>query len=212
MNRKILLLFQILLFSIILGCTKEGHDGKTSLIDMIPEPIGENCIAGGIKIISGIDLDNNNILDENEIQDSAFICHGNDGSLYYDKLVRLVISYHGITTTSANWDLISSTTHRLSDFNRDDYGLVDSIIFGPPIYTENSNNTCIVELYNLTDGVPIQNSMIETNNTEAQYHYSTNIYEYLPSKRIDLGIRIRSEIEGQRVFVGEISYLYIYRN
>ncbi len=64
----------------ILGCTKEGPIGKKSLIDMTAESKGQNCNSGGFKIMSGIDLNNNDILDENEIQIVKYICNGNDGA------------------------------------------------------------------------------------------------------------------------------------
>lgn len=62
------------------GCEKVGLDGKNSLMDFIAEPAGENCAWGGYKIITGLDLDDNGILDENEIQKSEYVCNGNTGA------------------------------------------------------------------------------------------------------------------------------------
>ena len=38
-----------------------------------------NCMNGGISIHSGLDLNNNTILEENEITDIEYICNGEDG-------------------------------------------------------------------------------------------------------------------------------------
>jgi hypothetical protein len=46
----------------------EGNNGYNSLINVSTEPEGKFCSNGGIKIESGIDLNNNGLLDESEIQ------------------------------------------------------------------------------------------------------------------------------------------------
>jgi hypothetical protein len=63
-----------------------GNNGSNSLITTEPEPSGINCKAGGYKISSGVDLNNNNILDTVEIQSFEYICHGVDGKL--DRQIR----------------------------------------------------------------------------------------------------------------------------
>ncbi len=55
-----------------------GNNGYTSLVNVTMEPGGGNCSAGGFKIESGIDLNNNSVLDSIEVQDREYICHGND--------------------------------------------------------------------------------------------------------------------------------------
>ena len=57
-----------------------GIDGSNSLTTVIAEPKGENCENGGIKINTGVDINNNQILDESEIMSSAYICNGDDGN------------------------------------------------------------------------------------------------------------------------------------
>jgi len=77
------LLYLILLHAIILvifGCENEGPEGKKSLVDLIVEPNGTNCSSGGYKFISGIDFNNNDILDSSEIQSTEYICNGTDGA------------------------------------------------------------------------------------------------------------------------------------
>jgi uncharacterized protein (TIGR02145 family) len=58
-----------------------GADGNKSLITITDEPIGANCEAGGFKIQIGLDLNNNNILDANEVTSIRFVCHGKDGAI-----------------------------------------------------------------------------------------------------------------------------------
>lgn len=60
-----------------------GDDGMNTLLDIIPEPAGENCPAGGYLIISGLDRDNDYYLDSNEIQNWEYICNGEEGDDFY---------------------------------------------------------------------------------------------------------------------------------
>lgn len=66
--------------SILVACDDECQNGLTSLIDIQTEPVGENCNSGGLKILSGIDINNSGILDLNEIAETKYICNGESGS------------------------------------------------------------------------------------------------------------------------------------
>jgi|GEM_PF-1808225 len=55
-----------------------GNNGLSSLVNIKPEPAGENCNSGGFKIETGIDINENDVLDPDEVQHSEYICHGND--------------------------------------------------------------------------------------------------------------------------------------
>lgn len=72
------LLFLIAL--ILNGCAKQGLEGRKSLIDLVAETASPNCPTGGYKILSGIDQNNNNILDIEEVQSTKYICNGINGS------------------------------------------------------------------------------------------------------------------------------------
>ena len=54
----------------------DGADGATSLLLVTEEPPGENCVAGGHKIETGIDLDDDGVLDANEVNAAAtsYVC------------------------------------------------------------------------------------------------------------------------------------------
>ena len=80
--KKVYFLFLVNL--LLSGCEKEnnnsgtrGSNGFTSLISTENETPGDNCKTGGIIISSGLDFNRNDMLDENEIQNSEFICNGN---------------------------------------------------------------------------------------------------------------------------------------
>lgn len=78
--KKSIFILPVLLIAIIVGCGKQGIEGKKSLIDLISEAPGANCPSGGYKIVSGIDENNNNILDAAEIQSTKYICNGINGN------------------------------------------------------------------------------------------------------------------------------------
>ncbi len=61
-----------------------GSDGHDSLLRIIAEPPGDNCRDGGQKIEVGTDVDDNGVLDDGEVQSTAYICNStgaqqNDG-------------------------------------------------------------------------------------------------------------------------------------
>lgn len=59
---------------------QDGSDGTTALVDVTPVGVSAECTAGGYRVDSGLDLNNNDVLDSGEVQDSAFICDGEDGA------------------------------------------------------------------------------------------------------------------------------------
>ncbi len=57
-----------------------GNAGLVSLILQSDEPAGNQCASGGTRIDSGIDSNNNNQLDVDEIDLTHYVCHGQTGS------------------------------------------------------------------------------------------------------------------------------------
>ncbi len=55
-----------------------GASGLTSLIKVTNEPDGSNCDEGGIKVQMGLDSNQNNVLDSNEIASTHYVCNGED--------------------------------------------------------------------------------------------------------------------------------------
>ncbi|RFS26671.1 hypothetical protein DVR12_02455 [Chitinophaga silvatica] len=69
----------LLSISFILSCKKDQRPkGHSSLIKTTVEPAGTNCQSGGYKIETGIDINDNNILDNSEVTNTSFICNGNN--------------------------------------------------------------------------------------------------------------------------------------
>ncbi|MEO0601988.1 MAG: putative Ig domain-containing protein, partial [Myxococcota bacterium] len=51
-----------------------GEDGVNSLLEIVAEPPGANCLAGGQQLTSGLDQDRNGVLEGAEIDDTVFVC------------------------------------------------------------------------------------------------------------------------------------------
>lgn len=60
-----------ILAGFLLAC--EGPQGFNSLVDISDEPAGANCAAGGVKISSGVDSNDNGVLDADEVTATKFV-------------------------------------------------------------------------------------------------------------------------------------------
>ena len=56
----------------------EGEHGLTTLLLVMPEPVGENCSTGGHAIMTGLDDDRDGVLESGEVLKTSYICNGND--------------------------------------------------------------------------------------------------------------------------------------
>ena len=67
----------------VAGVTSTGSDGtngKNSLISSTTESSGTNCTTGGLKIQSGLDSDEDGVLDSTEVTATSYICNGTVGT------------------------------------------------------------------------------------------------------------------------------------
>jgi len=100
--RRINLLVVIIMF--LISCEgKQGEVGPMGLISLInieSEPAGDNCLSGGSKIESGIDINSNGVLDLDEIQSTKYICNGIDGSDGQNSLINVTEELSGDNCTS----------------------------------------------------------------------------------------------------------------
>jgi len=165
-----------------------GINGNLSLVNITDEAKGGICGNGGIKIESGIDVNNNKILDNSEVQVTKYVCNGNGGIVFVEVRVSL-------NTTSTAISPISKGIR----FDIRDFKDVKSVIFQASPFVGNSNNYALVELYNITDGKAIVNSLIRSNNLPGviQNLQSNEILNELPQKEVQLGVKLSSEISGQ---------------
>lgn len=51
-----------------------GGAGEETLVEFDPEPAGANCVVGGVRVSSGVDLNGDRVLDEAEVTEIAFVC------------------------------------------------------------------------------------------------------------------------------------------
>jgi hypothetical protein len=56
-----------------------GEDGHDVLIAITAEPPGAHCVVGGQRVDTGLDLDDDGVLDASEITSTAYLCDGDDG-------------------------------------------------------------------------------------------------------------------------------------
>lgn len=81
MRKLQVIFYSSLVLFLLLGCEGDlGPSGENSLIKTTVENAGQNCRTGGIKIETGIDANRNNILDQNEVQTTQYLCNGLEGS------------------------------------------------------------------------------------------------------------------------------------
>ncbi len=57
----------------------DGANGLQSLVKIMSEAAGANCVNGGSKVESGLDANTNAVLDVAEVQQTQFVCNGTDG-------------------------------------------------------------------------------------------------------------------------------------
>jgi hypothetical protein len=200
-----------------------GPIGLKSLMNISDEHTGVNCQHGGLKIESGIDENKNELLDSDEVDNTNYVCNGlpgnngNDGD-GFDKITILDFGYN-YGTTSSDWTVAQyGVGLDLYNFNIDNYPGVDSVVFIAFLGTNDVNSKCFVELFNKTDNLPINNSILESNRFAGsgfpvpyEMKQTGNIYNDLPRKEITLTFRIKSETAGVQVHTGFSCYLYLYK-
>jgi hypothetical protein len=77
---------------------------------------------------------------------------------------------------------------------------VDSVFLSFWAHVHNAGNKGTIELYNITDSVPIAGSLIEVHaNNQPMLYQSTNITKNFPRKEITLGLRLKGENDGQLI-------------
>lgn len=104
---KTILTVVIIVTLTLVACKQEGLNGSTSLIDIQSEPVGNNCNSGGLKIISGIDQNNNGTLDSDEIEETKYICNGESGSDGILSLMDILPEPAGENCSNGGYKIIS---------------------------------------------------------------------------------------------------------
>src|SRR5215510_314652 len=128
------------------GCSKQGDVGQSSLLNLIPEPAGPNCAAGGVKVMSGVDANRNNTLEDNEIQNVKYVCNASS-----DKQVILYFPANGVAYSTTSAAGYVDTVEIIRDFNISNYANADSINFSSYLQTKDSSVSCTLNLYDATN-------------------------------------------------------------
>lgn len=116
----------------------------------------------------------------------------------FDKIVRLPFFTAGVSHSASNPEAntcLRESTHIIK-FNRRDYAGVDSVIFIASLSSSTSSARAIADVFNLTDGVVVTRSQVQTTSTSATWVESGNLFGGLPDKEITLCIRLRPETSG----------------
>lgn len=189
-----------------------GTNGLNSLINVKQIAPGEGCSFGGFVIQSGLDQNSNNKLDSSEIIQTTSICNGSD---VYDKQVILPVSnVFGVVTHVGDTTVYGG----LIKFKKSNFINVDSIVFVAAPMVNNPTNTATIELYNTTDRTPVSGSALSANtiytnqynNRTTDYLQSGNLYNAIPDKEINLGVRLKTKIERESAVLVS-SFLILYR-
>ena len=110
-----------------------------------------------------------------------------------DKQIRLNIPAGGHGSNGIDWRILPESSH-LIKFSKNFYVNIDSIIFICSFGNDGSSDDSVfVNLYNVTDSLPIANSLLPNNTNPYGWTESGNLFDELPSKEINLAIRIRQE-------------------
>lgn len=206
MKKIYLLTITIILFACEGKQGELGPEGLNSLINILAEPVGVNCSSGGYQIETGVDLNDNGILNVDEILSTRYVCNGE-----FDKEIRISFglipnpssSVEGIAFADNVDGTILDNTRSISNFNIENYIGIDSITFSAFLKTTNTSVKCIAELYNSTDNAVIIGSEIFTN-TSSSFTFavsSTNFFENFPKKSINLSVRLRTEQNNTIVYM-----------
>ncbi|PKH50820.1 hypothetical protein CXF68_09025 [Tenacibaculum sp. Bg11-29] len=172
--------------------TCNGVDGYSSLVKITEESDGANCKNGGIKINSGIDSNKNGILDEIEIDTTEYICNGIGG------IGEVVLDFNYSFSNGTNSsDGKVSDSFKINNFNIENYNNFDFAKFSASIRSSDSSASCIIELYDFTSETVISEAIIQTNETSSTFIETTvNFFNELPTSSTNLGIKIKSSVEG----------------
>jgi hypothetical protein len=175
-----------------------GINGNTSLVTVLHEPVGENCPGGGTRILAGVDLDRDGILDPTEIHQTSFICTNGRQMVVLD--IQVAFEWRLATTT---WSQSSIKDEILSDFDVDYYQSFDEIYFSvqfdrSPAETSDSLG---IRLFSYTNNAAVNGSdvwstipnSILAGNPVLKTFKSGNIIESFPQEKSNFGMQIRKQ-------------------
>ena len=196
----------------LFSCTKDkdNTEGLKSLIKIERLAPGTKCPYGGINVNSGIDVNRNNTLDAAEVDHEQPVCNG--GSAEVDK--QIIFQFGTVTVANARYNIVM----QLPEFNITDYPGVDSVKLMASVYAYPTGSSssdfppvAILELFNITDSLPLQNSRILSDRqAPGPLMSSRNVRASFPEKTISLGLKISSRYPGDNA-IGANVFMIMYR-
>ena len=182
-----------------------GSNGHNSLIRTSTFASNGICQSGGLQIQSGIDVNDNGVLEDSEVSQTQFVCNGVNG--IYEHQIAILVGY-GFAYNQSTPFIYEGTPIK---FNIANFPGVDSAIFVVrDAFSESSSSKINFKLYNSTDNVAFDNSLVSTNSTVKTLLQSPNILQSFPNKEIDLGLELYSDINNINGS-GQYFYLLLYR-
>ncbi len=167
--------------------------GNNSLVNTEDEPAGANCVNGGIKIETGIDIDGDGTLDDEETQVTRFLCNGIDGER--DETIFI----HLTANISNNKPVPYTYAANIPFFDIRDYSQIDSVVFAvkdistTDEFSNDIDGEGTFELYDMTNDQVVVNSSITSDDIpKNSFVTSGNLMSTLPQEQIKLGIQITS--------------------
>lgn len=100
-----------------------GASGLNSLVKVSTEASGTNCSTGGKKVESGLDSNNNNVLDSGEVTATNYVCNGNNNIPTIEQVITSWSTY----SAEQNYTTASGATSRMVKIPR---FINDGIIYG----------------------------------------------------------------------------------
>ncbi|MBI1858081.1 MAG: hypothetical protein HYR97_03090, partial [Candidatus Melainabacteria bacterium] len=108
-----------------------GTTGLTSLVSAIDEPASSNCAAGGKKIQSGLDANNNGLLDSLEVSETNYVCNGLAGAIGATGLAAVNCwDLNGDRVNDSNEDINMDGLFNIYDCNGPEIKFLEELIVG----------------------------------------------------------------------------------
>jgi cobalamin biosynthesis Co2+ chelatase CbiK len=129
-----------------------------------------------------------------------------NNNLLLDKQLRINFpSFHWVHNDTGWQD--SESIWNLNNFNIDNYSKIDSVVLHAHI-GNSSEDTCYLMLYNVTDEVDIENSMIMSTSGDPELRISLDFLDELPKKDIELGLKMKFATKGYAECSNPVLVLY----
>ncbi|MEQ8474658.1 hypothetical protein [Fulvivirga sp.] len=207
-------IYYLLVAIVVASCSAEdGADGLNSLIDLVAEPMGDNCAAGGVAVHSGLDVNANGVLDAEEITDTEYMCNGADGiDGASDKEIRFLLQSNYTFNVIGGTNIVKTD---LIEFDISRYPDIDSAVMTIVFQVPDLTVPYDVGLRDLTNDASIQSSFggfIVDGATNTYQLSSEILIDNFPKEKIDVGIVFLAPNGDNSQFTIFSAYLILYRN